>query len=151
MWWLELADYFILKSRLLHNTTERSNIWFFLILKTLGPLQFSKPPLAQPRGAEWAGWAPTSTARSWECWPRNRSWAWQPQLTPNPGHPGKGNSDIRCHLPPVLLWGTWLTAQVGTRLTAKPATSLKQIWGLGFEKKTKTKKSPKPTKQKNRT
>lgn len=84
MWWLELADYFVLKSRLLYNTTERSNIWFFLILKTLGPLQFSKPALAQPHGAEWAGWAHTGIARTRECWPRSKSWAWQQQLSPQP-------------------------------------------------------------------
>lgn len=89
VWWLELADYLVLKSRLLYNTTERSNIWFFLILKTLRLLQFSKPPLAQPCGAEWAGWAHTGIARSQECWPRNRPWAWQQQL-PNPGTSSKG-------------------------------------------------------------
>lgn len=63
---------------------ERSNIWFFFILKTLGPLQFSKPPFAQPHGAEWAGWEHTGIARSRECWPRSRSWAGQQQLSPQP-------------------------------------------------------------------
>lgn len=147
MWWLELADYFVLKSRLLHNTTERRNIWFFLILKTLGLFQSANHHLHSPVvqsglaghtlalpgvGNAGQGTALVLGSSSSAPSPGASNKGWQSHWMPPPTSSALGD------LP--------LTAWVRTRLMAKPVTFLKQNWGLGFagrKKKRTLKKSNK--------